>query len=96
MSETSNPTGNPRLFAVTLTKTIVVVAEDEYGAIMQADDAISFCGDVDYDNEDFAVSPEPFRAPAGWSRASIPFGELNLGDKTLGEWLDEAEAEGDN
>ena len=92
MSETT--TGNPRLFAVTLTKTIVVVAEDEDSAIIDAGEVMCCCGDVDFDDEDFTVSPEPFRAPAGWSRALIPFGELNLGDKTLGEWLDEAEAEG--
>ena len=92
MSETT--TENPRLFAVTLTKTIVVVAKDEDGAIREADNAISFYGDVDYDDEDFTVWHEPFRAPVEWSRESIPFGDMNPGDKTLGEWLDEAKADG--
>lgn len=72
-----------KLYAVTITQEIVVVAEDSNEAREVAEDAISELYDWDIDDR-------PLRhMPSGWSLDAIPFGESPADDpdRTIVAWV---------
>lgn len=77
-------TRQKRLYTVTISQEIVVVAEDSNEAREVAEDAIS-------DLYDWDIDDRPLRhLPGGWGLEAIPFGESPADDpdRTIAKWIE--------
>ena len=74
-----------RLFTVTITTEVIVLAESESEAQQLARSE----SDISFSECDYHASPLRY-FPGDWDKSSIPFGEQleEAPDRTVGEWID--------
>jgi hypothetical protein len=76
-----------KLYKVTLEYTILVVADSEQKAIEDGDYEIRN-GVQEYDSGSAAVVKSLDDLPEAWSPTSLPYGETDVVDQTIADFLD--------